>query len=205
VSVQFGGPRPGASCACLQIRPAGGVWVRQDHAAVVHSGAAATQHRRDLGLGGQAGNQRVWSTGETSGVHAPGDRIVRGVLNQGDHDVLRLDLRDGVARDQREVTVSPQLLGPAEPEPSGEEPQWRTTEEGVFRCGSDARPRALDPRRADCRSGPSAPSEHLEPSGPDNEGWQQDCHHHHALHRRGATSAHGKSLGTAGTWLIVGF
>lgn len=99
--------------------------LRQDDAAVVHRGPPAAQHGRDLGAGRQARLQGQRHPRQARRLHAAGDCPVRRVLHQGDHDVLRLDLRHGHGRDHGAPPVPPQLPRPAEPKSSGQKPQVR--------------------------------------------------------------------------------
>lgn len=88
---------------------------------------------------------RVWSPRQASGLHASRDRFIRRVYHQGDHDVLRLDLRHGDQGDRRAAAVLVGLPGSAEREQDGEESQvsssslgsapvevWTTSRQSLF-------------------------------------------------------------------------
>lgn len=89
-----------------QLWPAGRIWLRQDHTALVHCGPSPSGLGRDIRAGRQARHTWLRGAWKACGLHAAGDSTVRRVLHPGDHDVLRLDIRHGDQGDSGALAVS---------------------------------------------------------------------------------------------------
>lgn len=76
-----------------QIRPTWSQWLRQNHPSLLHRRSKETKLGRDLGAGWETRHQRVRCPREKGRLHAPGDSPLRRIHDQGDYDVLRLDIR----------------------------------------------------------------------------------------------------------------
>lgn len=112
-----------------------------------------------------------------------GGSPLRGIHPPRDPQVLRLDLEHDDRAGRSQSGLLRQVPDVARPRPPGQKPQRRTAEEGVLGRHAATRARTADPRRTHSRGGPSAADEHLEPPGGNHQAREDDCYHHHTLHR----------------------
>lgn len=71
----------------------------------MHRWSKEIERRRDLGTRWQARNQRIRSSRKEGRLHAAGNRPLRRIQYKGDHDIFRVDLRNGHRRNHGKTSI----------------------------------------------------------------------------------------------------
>lgn len=71
----------------------------------MHRWSKKIERRRDLGTRWQARHQRIRSSRKKGRLHAAGNRPLRRIQHKRNHDILRMDIRNGYCRNHGKTSI----------------------------------------------------------------------------------------------------
>lgn len=87
----------------------------------MHRWTKEIERRRDLGTRWKARHQRIRSSRKEGRLHAAGNRPLRGIQHKGNHDILRMDIRNGYRRNHGKTSIPVEIPRSAQSESISEE------------------------------------------------------------------------------------